>query len=120
MTEEKRRFSRVFFNVDAMFEVDDGKYPVDHIVNLSVGGCLLELEAAFAVKQKCQVTIQLNHMAPGVKIYGEIVRVGDGDVSVKFTSISPDNLLHLQNIIRYNAEDPDQIEAEINASPGLK
>ncbi len=120
MTNEKRRFSRIFFNVMAKLAVDGAVYTVDRIVNLSVGGCLLEIEENLPLGSECTFTILLARMAPGVDVVGEIVRSGDGEVSLKFTTIEPENLFHLQNIIRYNAEDPDVIEEEISAHPGLK
>jgi hypothetical protein len=120
MTNEKRRFSRIFFNVKARLTVDGAVYPVDRIVNLSVGGCLLEIEKEFPLGSDCKFTILLEWMAPGVDVFGEIVRAGEGEVGLKFTSIEPENLFHLQNIIRYNAENPDVIEEEISAHPGLK
>lgn len=120
MTAEKRRFSRIFFNVRARLEVDDKVYAIDRIMNLSVGGCLLEIEDELPLGTEGKFTIFLPRMAPGVEVFGEIVRSGNGETSLKFVRITPENLVHLQNIIRYNADDPDSIEEEINSHPGLK
>lgn len=120
MTAEKRRFSRIFFNVRARLSMDNKVYQVDRIVNLSVGGCLLEIPDELPLGGECMFTLLLPRMAPGVDVFGEIVRTGGGEVSVKFVRITPENLVHLQNILRYNAEDPDVIEEEINSHPGLK
>jgi len=120
MTEDKRRFSRIFFNVKAKLAVAGAVYTVDRIANLSIGGCLLEIDADIPLGSVCTFTILLSRMAPGVEVLGEIVRVGKGEVSLKFTTIEQENLFHLQNIIRYNAEDVDVIEEEISIHPGLK
>ncbi len=120
MADEKRRFSRIFFNVRAILTVAGCDYPVDRIANLSVGGCLLEIAENISVGSACTFTILLSGMAEGVVMLGETVRVGNGEISLKFTAIEQENLFHLQNIIRYNAEDPDVIEEEISAHPGLK
>ncbi len=120
MTAEKRRFSRIVFNVRARLTVGEKEYPVERIVNLSVGGCLLEVKEDLPLGAECQFTIFLPRMAPGVEVYGEVVRAGNGEVSLKFHRITPDNLMHLQNIIRYNADDPELIEEEIASHPGLK
>lgn len=123
MADEKRRFTRIFFNVRASLEINREIYKFDRIVNLSVGGCLLEMpkeDPSLRVGQDCVFKILLDHMAPAVEVAGEIVRFRDGEVSIKFTVIDPDNLYHLQNIIRYNAEDPDKIEKELQEHPGLK
>ncbi len=117
---EKRRFSRILFNVRTKLRVAGTDYSVDQIVNLSVGGCLLVVDGEFSVGDPCTVFILLDRMAPGVEVGGEIVRKGDGEVSVQFTSVTPENLMHLQNIVRYNAEDPERIEEELSEHKGLQ
>jgi hypothetical protein len=119
MTAEKRRFSRIIFNVRARFAVGETVYTVERIVNLSVGGCQLEIDDELEPGAPCKFTVLLPRMGPGVEVFGEVVRTGNGEASIKFTRIDPENLLHLQNIIRYNAEDPDLIEEEIKSHPGL-
>lgn len=121
--EEKRRFSRIFFNVRARLEVGSRSFELSRIANLSVGGCLVELDAPDAELRpglECVFKILLDRMAPPVEIKGEIVRVEDGELGLKFVAIDPENLFHLQNIIRYNSSDPDKIEQELAAHPGLK
>ena len=120
MTEEKRKFSRIVFDVAARLTVSDVTYNLDRMTNLSVGGCLLSINDGFAVEQGCTFTILLDRMEPGVMVYGKIVRVTDGEVSIQFTSVTPENLAHLQNIIRYNAEDPELIDEELSGRIGLQ
>ena len=119
MTAEKRRFSRIIFNVRARLAAGETVYTVERIINLSVGGCQLEIDEQLLPGEPCKFTILLPRMGPGVDVFGEIVRAGSGEVSLKFTRIDPENLMHLQNIIRYNAADPELIEEEIKAHPGL-
>lgn len=119
MVDEKRRFSRIVFNVRAKLSTSSNEYYVDRIVNLSVGGCLLEIFDNLPSGIECSVTILLDRMAPGVEIFGRVVRVNAEGVGIQFTRIDPENLFHLQNIIKYNAEDPDKIEQEIDSHPGL-
>lgn len=120
MTVEKRRFSRIIFNVRAQLTVDEGVYTVERIQNLSIGGCQIEMKDRLLLGTACKFTIFLPRMGPGIDVFGEIVRAGNGEAGIKFTRIDPENLSHLQNIIRYNAEDPDLIEEEIKTHPGLK
>jgi hypothetical protein len=120
MAEEKRRFSRVIFNVRAQLTVGEGVYSVECIRNLSIGGCQLQLKDRLLPGTACKFTIFLPRMGPGIEVFGEIVRAGKGEAGIKFIRIDPENLSHLQNIIRYNAEDPDLIEEEIRSHPGLK
>lgn len=120
MADEKRRFSRIVFDVAARLTVNETTYNLDRMTNLSVGGCLLSVNDGFEVGQECSVNILLARMEPGVVVYGNIVRVADTEVSIQFTSVSPENLKHLQNIIRYNAEDPERIDEELSARTGLQ
>ncbi|PHR26175.1 MAG: hypothetical protein COA36_12860 [Desulfotalea sp.] len=120
MTVEKRRFSRIVFNVAVRLTADEIDYDLKRITNLSVGGCLLEVEGDFTKGQECLVTILLTRMEPGVMVYGKIVRVAGGEVSIQFTSVNPENLQHLQNIIRYNVEDPELIDEELSHRTGLQ
>lgn len=120
MADEKRRFSRIFFDVRAKLTVAERDFPVDRLANLSIGGCLLEITESIPVGSPCTLTIFLSGMELALTVFGEIARTGNGQISLKFTSIEPENLFHLQNIIRYNAKDPDAIEEEISAHPGLK
>jgi len=120
MTDEKRRFGRIFFDVQAKLLVGGSIYQVDRIANLSVGGCLLEIDEPFPLGSACTFTILLPRMAPGVEVLGEVARVANGEVSLKFTAIEPENLFHLQNIIRYNADNPEAVEQEISNHPGLR
>jgi len=120
MTDEKRRFSRIVFEVAAKLTVNDTVYNLDRITNLSVGGCLLTISDGFKAEQECIVTILLDRMEPGVVVHGKIVRVTEAEVSIQFTAVNPENLQHLQNIIRYNAEDPELIDEELSVRTGLQ
>lgn len=120
MGDEKRRFSRIFFDVRARLTVAGRDYPLERIANLSVGGCLVEIDADIPPGSACTFTIFLSGLEAGVSVLGEIVRVGNGTLSLGFTAIDPENLFHLHNIIRYNAKDPEVIEEEIRAHPGLR
>jgi hypothetical protein len=121
MVEDKRRFSRIFFDMPAEFIVADTSYSIEQIANLSIGGCLLRIKDDLPVGAECKIVIFLNDAQQGlrVEVNGEIVRNDADSVGIKFTRINPDDLTHLQNIIRYNAENPDKISEEIKRHPGL-
>jgi len=121
MSKEKRRFTRVPFRVSAEIMVHDFSYRAEEILNLSVGGCLLPVEADLAPGTGCHLKIIMAGTTSelSIRVKGEIVRSGAGAVAVKFTGIDPDSLFHLQNIIRYNSSDPDAVEREILDHPGL-
>ena len=118
----KRRFSRIPLNFPATLIVDGTEvYDIHELTNLSIGGCLVPLDADIIEGARCTITIRL---AGGlgntpVNANGEVVRYDKEYAAIKFTKISPDDLYHLQNLIRYNAPDREQIEEEIKKFPEL-
>ncbi|MFN2354620.1 MAG: PilZ domain-containing protein [Desulfopila sp.] len=118
----QRRFSRIALPFPARLIVETTEvYDIRELANLSIGGCLVPLDAQIAKGASCNITIRL---AGGlgniqVNITGKAVRHDQDYVAIQFTAIAPDDLHHLQNLIRYNAPDPDQIEEEINSHPGI-
>ncbi len=123
MTEEnKRRFTRIPFQVRTELEAQGNYYVADEISNLSIGGCMLPIVAQLEPESTCRLTISLSGTVDPVliNIEGEIIRCDSDAIAVKFTRIDPDSLYHLQNIIRYNSPDADAIEDEIDKHPGLK
>ena len=121
MSDEKRRFTRVPFKVEAEVKIGDTSYRTDEIANLSVGGCLLPIPADFEIGTKCRVTIRLGGTSSELTLgmEGEIVRTPPGAVAVKFTGVDLDSLFHLQNVVRYNSSDPDAVEREIRDHFGV-
>lgn len=121
MTEEKRRFSRVVYQVESELTVKGEVYTFDKLVDLSVGGCQLGLQEQIEPGTECTLLMKLNpaDRRMNIEVAGQIVRCDDKCIGVKFTTIDPEGLIHLQNIIRYNSDDPDIIEEEITKRPGL-
>jgi len=122
MTDDNRRFSRIPFKVKARLKIADQIYLAPELSNLSVGGCLLPIAVNISPGTPCELNIMLEGTTEElhVRIEGEIVRTTHEGVAVRFLSIEPDSLFHLQNIILYNAPDADTIEHEISRHPGLK
>lgn len=104
MSEEKRRSDRIFSDMPAEITVADTRYTVQQILNLSVGGCLLEVEDSLPVGAECTVTILIDGTPQGLHVdaAGEIVRSDAETVGIKFTQMGPDSRFHLQNIVRYS------------------
>ncbi len=94
---------------------------IKEFVNLSIGGCLIQLWKEVDVGDQCYMKIPLSAGvgATIVEVKGEIVRQEDGLVAIRFNKIEPESLHHLQHLIRHNASDPDQIDEEITEHPGL-
>lgn len=121
MEDEKRRFTRFTLNMNTTLYVEDDSYDVDTISNLSIGGCLLPIHADLPQDAPCSIIIKLglSENDVSIKVEGLIKRSEHGDVAVKFTTIDPDSLFHLQMLARYNASDTEKVEEEIKEHPGL-
>ncbi|MDY6881659.1 MAG: PilZ domain-containing protein [Thermodesulfobacteriota bacterium] len=121
MVEDKRRFTRIPFTVKSEIRANNVLYCVEEFTNLSVGGCLVPITAQLDPGTECQVEVLLSGVSSELtlRVEGEVVRSQPEEVAIRFTRIDPDSLFHLQNIIRYNAQDPDKIEAEIQEHPGI-
>ena len=122
MAPEKRRFTRVRFKVKARLTIDEQRYTTDRLDNLSVGGCLLPLEGEIRSGAACQLKILMGGASShlNINVEGEVVRSTSGQTAVKFIRIEPDSLYHLQNIVLYNADEPDIVEQEIDVRPGIR
>ena len=120
MTQENRRFSRIHFWGAAELTVAGKLFSIEKVVDLSVGGCHFSLVADVAKGDACQVKLFLGYGQVTVEAGGDIAWIDDGTVAISFTSISPENLQHLKNIIRYNAPDAEKVEEEMRAHPGIK
>jgi len=117
---EKRRFSRIALNMAAELKVDDRVYSFNQVDNISVGGCSFATAIELQQGAACRLWLPLDAATDlGIEVYGEIVRCDGESVNVRFHRITPESLFHLQNLIRFNAPDPDRVEDEISEHPGL-
>ncbi len=121
VSEEKRRFSRVPFRVTTEMTAKDVSYSADELTDLSVGGCLLPIETDLPPGTECHLKILLTGTTEELSVHidGEVIRCTPEAVAIKFVRIDPDSLYHLQNIVRHNAPDPDEVDREIRKHPGL-
>lgn len=119
MVQERRRFSRIPFDVRARLHAAGKELEIQGIRNLSMGGSLLSLKAQVSPGVPCKLVIQLEGSRERLKISGEVIRNTGDTVAVKFTGIDPESLHHLRNIVRYNAPDPETVEKEFSERPGL-
>ncbi len=117
----KRRFTRLKYDVPAVITVGDTVFSVQGISNLSIGGALIPCEHIFENLAKCIVQIPIGATSDNlsIEVKGEFVWQNADEAAIKFTDIDPDSLMLLQNVIRYNAEDIDKVEAEIEDHQGL-
>lgn len=88
--------------------------------NLSLKGmlCAVSPTAAIHLKENTPCTVRL-HLAPGVSIdmASAVVRQTGDDVALDFVSMDEESYMHLRNIVRFSAADPDAIDTEQALKP---
>ena len=120
MTDENRKFSRIGFWGAGEIIVSGKTYVVEQVEDLSVGGCHFVLESDLPKGAACVIHMFLAEGQVSVEAEGEIVWTDGKTMGISFTSIAPEDLQHLKNIIRYNAPDSDKVEQEMKDNPGIK
>ena len=87
-----------------------------------MSGCLFPHEnEPIAQGAACRLEIYLVEpdQGPSIVVDGTIARSEQGFAAVNFSSIEPQSLYHLKNLIRYNSKDVETIEQEFNSRPGI-
>jgi len=122
LPDNNRRFTRITIEIPADIVLADGTaHHTRNIENLSIGGCLFYTAANIKDGQACTVIINIgSDQSHRIEVAGRIVRTEKNMAAVNFESIDPDSLFLLQNLIRYNAAEPDTIEHEITTRPGIR
>ena len=113
--EEKRENTRVVFHTSA--SVNFGGEVFEHLDmrDLSLRGLYVLGVKGYGVGEICDVCLFLSGAGQEQKLCmkGEVARVDSEGVGIHFSEIDIDTFSHLKNIVYYNADDPDQLEANI-------
>ena len=115
MSRERRRNTRVPFQTIADVWFSGKNYTQCETENLSVKGISVFGISGHEIGEKCDVSLALSGSTSELKLAmrGEVVRIQQDSIALKFTEIDLDSFYHLKNIIYYNSEDPDKIESEL-------
>jgi hypothetical protein len=113
MTDSRKR-TRVDGNFKGELIVQGREVPIA-TENLSLKGMLCTMDAteAMHLREDAPCTVRL-HLAPDVSIDVEcdVVRQTGDDVALDFVSMDEESYMHLRNIVRFSAADPDAIDTE--------
>lgn len=120
MTEEqvdinRRRRSRVDTHIQASFIQATGEELRIDICNISLKGLLAMAKATLKPGTVGLVRIELSPDAL-IEVECRIIRSDATGVAIDFLGMEPESFMHLRNLVRYNASDADQIDAELKHS----
>lgn len=114
MADDKRTRSRVAaaFAAEITPAGDSKKYSV-LTRNLSLKGMLCDAAMCLSEQKECLVTFTLNSEV-SFQIEALIVRCDPQGMAIDFVGMDETAFMHLRNLVRFQAEDPDAIDRELS------
>ncbi len=118
---DTREFTRVVVHV----EVDlDGGNSVEssRTRDLSLNGVFLCCDTPLPEGTECRVSFDLGlESGAAIRAAAKVVRSDAEGMALSFEHLEgPESLLHLQNLVRYNASSLPEVEGEFRRHTGLK
>lgn len=106
MTENRRIFSRVAFQIEARLFLPDGEYPVE-VLDLSLKGALIHPKDPMfvTVGTNCTLKIRLDGQAASIRMDATVVHHLANYYGLACREIDLDSLTHLRHLIKLNLGD---------------
>jgi hypothetical protein len=118
--ENRREFTRVRIQLDAEISADD-KASINGVAeDLSLNGVYIPSSGKLPIGTECTIALFLDGRDVRLEVMGKVTRQNDGGMAIEFTGVPLDDLEHLRNLIRFNADDPNAVEEEFDSHIGLK
>lgn len=119
---DQRDFTRVHADLAVEVTVGDQHVANCHLEDLSMSGASLSVKGRLPDGVSCEVAITLLGAEPPVRIIakGAISRSQENRIAVEFSEMDDESFVHLQKLVLFNAEDPAQVENELDTSVGIK
>lgn len=108
--EERRKFSRVPFEAQAVI-TQDGQSFIASLIDISLNGLLAKTPAQYTLRSDmpCTVTIKLSQTVI-INMQVALVHCSQSALGLHCTSIDMDSITHLRRLIESNVEDPHASE----------
>ena len=109
---ERRRKMRVGFHTQIMLEAGDAKIRTEgNSKDLSLSVIFVNTDEKISVDTPCKVEVALSGTVELVvlQMNGRIVRNDVSGIGITFDSMDLDSYTHLKNIVRHNADNPDDV-----------
>lgn len=95
----KRKRKRETFFMVVNYSVE-GRFYTSHILDISAGGVFIETRIPFTPGQDVSLTFPLPDYQKHIKIIGEIVRVTQQGIGVKFKTVNRDQEGMIESLLR--------------------
>jgi len=117
-TSEKRDFSRVPVEFAVTVEAGEGRIiESDASKDVSMRGLFVVTDDRLPSGEACSVTIHLGE-SHRIGLSGHVRRTTAEGFAVEFSSIPIEDYEHLRNLVLYNSEQAERIEAELDEHLG--
>jgi hypothetical protein len=127
MTENKKNDSREFTRVPIKVWVEvragDIVIKTHETHDLSMVGISFRYQGdVIPLGTLCDVSVFLDGVEPAihVEMKGKVGRLGNEELCLEFSEVEFESYEHLQNLVRYNSQNIDVVDKEINEHIGLK
>lgn len=112
--EERRRSTRVHFQTTANLHFADADFSDCETDDLSIKGVFIQGITGRAIGDRCEVELHLSGSSDQqpLRMQGEVVRIVEEGIGIKFFETDLDSFYHLKNIVYYNSENPDELTGE--------
>ena len=119
---DQREFSRSSILVRSELRLDSGVLVEGQARDLSLEGISIETDQSVPVGNPVKMTLLLDAGQGPLRIEtaGEVVRVSEKGVAIRFTKIDAESLEHLRRLVMFNADDVDRVEQEFDAHIGIR
>lgn len=109
---DQRECYRSSVRVRSELRLRSGVLVEGHARDVSLEGIAVETSQSVPVGNPVKMTLLLEGGQGPIRIgiEGEVVRVSEHGVAIRFTKINPDNLEHLRRLVLVNAKDVDRVE----------
>ena len=118
--ENRREFTRVRIQLDAEISADDKASIGGVAQDLSLNGVYIPSTGKLPIGTECTIALFLDGRDIRLEVLGKVTRQNDDGMAIEFTGVPLDDLEHLRNLIRFNADDPNAVEDEFDSHIGLK
>ncbi len=110
---EKRKSSRVEFDINAMVKYDNNV--VEGMVrDLSLRGLFVETDKSIPIGTRVTIVVSLQGSTSDltVNVTGSVVRHESDGFAIHFEEMDLDSFVHIRNIVAYNEGDADRVREE--------
>lgn len=111
---EKRSFTRVMFQTDAVVSYEGGTIS-GKVENLSMNGMFLRTPEKIPRDTLLAIRVSLSGATSelSIQLKGIVVRPGEDGAAIQFKEMDLDSFIHLKNVVAYNCGDEGEVMEEV-------